>query len=280
MSWPEPLTAPFRGPGRILGVVLAVIAVVFGVWSVGWLGAVVVIVVLMVALLAELWRETARLGRELRHTEEGRDLARAEVGYLSERAQQAADLEDELEVLQGQLRELENDAGTITFEQLLDGLSQQLNVIDVVQKHRSLSHQGVGGDWPVVRVQAGPDDRVLVRASVGEDADRLSGEWVTLVDVRSGVAFGTAPVVTAGNRELVISLEADELPAEVEDGLGERRSLVPVGLAVRLAGLVVPQFKDLEDRELGALREALLEVMRVVRAVLTSQQSIAEETTT
>jgi hypothetical protein len=254
-----------------------VLAGIFGVIALGLVGLAVFAALVGILLIVQLWVESARLTRDLglakKECDDAHDaleLKDVERREAEKRADRLPELQGENARLEAQVQDLRLELQTSlgSSEELLDAINVQIVAIDLVGKHRLMAAEGPP-EWPVVRARLEDENSVLLIAYVGDQAERLAGEWVTVLDSDRD-ELGSGRIITAGDRQAVVGFDISEVPDWFGQELQARRNFAPEGYALRLAGLGI--YSDLSDEDLDELRKAALTLSETLVRVLQPNQ--------
>ena len=109
---------------------------------------------------------------------------------------------------------------------------------------------------------------VTVSAVCTKGCEKLDQQFVSIVETASGQAYGTGSVIAYTTQGITANFDIAEFPMELADELMAQGSLKPHGYTLRLAGLCIEKYSDLEDKRilqlelaLGATSEALSNIL-------------------
>jgi hypothetical protein len=289
MYVPDSITAPLQGPGRIVAVGLTVLLGGFAIYAAGLVGAVIVAVVTLCLLVVELWREMAALAARYEELEDQK--AAVEEAHevdrsLLEAAQGDAGKNVELEEANGELAQRVHDleaqlaSPQLNFHQSVYSLTQQRELIQVVQAHRQRVESGLPSEWPVTHIQMLDDGTVVVRAlSRGSDPSLSPGETICLASAGGLWPPVFMSVVRTTETEIVGVLSTAAvpfLPSWLADELDEHSAISPSGCVLRLAGLELQPYNAFGSAALGALDGAISKLLSTAADALAPSMSEIE----
>jgi hypothetical protein len=89
-------------------------------------------------------------------------------------------------------------------------------------------------------------------------------------------AWRAVQITRASKREIFTYCSIDGLPAEVANDISRDGSITPHGVRLRLAGLELEPFTEMNDADLESLRDSLAGVADAVRIALQSAKKHLE----
>jgi hypothetical protein len=264
---PDPVRRIFETRASITALSVAIAAGIMAPLSLGWRELEILGYIALAALVLEFWVDSARKGKQVDNLLSEREQAIDRAAVSEAQAEEIPELRAQvvqLEYESNNLRErLKSPAQSL--EEVLAGLDVHLGYIGLVEKHRGLRGQGFG-QWPVTSIQL-REEIVLVGAHIDSDADRVSGEWVSLVDP-AGTTLVAGQVVPASDNQLNAALQFEYFPEYLQDQLIQHSMLPPAGFTLRLLGLSFPVYSMMNDGQITQVRDALGEATRVIGEVL------------
>jgi hypothetical protein len=238
-------------------------------FDLGWRELQILAYVGLFGLISELWLDSARksdtvqrLTGEVEGAESRAEIAEDEAIHATELQARVSELEAEC----ASLRQKANTP-TQTLEQVLAGLDSHLSLIGIVEKHRSMHAQGLS-PWPVTGIQL-VDETVIISAHIDNDADRVSGEWVSLFDL-AGTMLVTGQAVPSSENQLTTAIQLPFFPEYLQDELLGNGALSPSGYTLRLTGLNLIPYSGMADSRLSSFRAALGDATRAIGQMLSS----------
>ena len=279
MHVPGPLRRIIDTRASITALLLVIAAGIMSPFSLGWRELEILGYVALAGLILEFWIDSARTRKELDGVVQERDDANI-------RAQVAQDQADELPGLREQISYLQSESDTLrerlrspaqSLEEVLASLDVHLGYVGLVEKHRHLKSQGFAS-WPVTSIQL-RDDTVFVGAHIDRDAERVSGEWASLVDP-VGTPLVAGQLISTADNQLTTALQFQYFPEYLQDQLLEDSMLAPAGFSLKLLGLSFPVYSTMHDGQLTQVRDSLGSATRIIGQVLSGppeQQRLLEE---
>jgi hypothetical protein len=269
MKVPQVIAERIVGRGKLLTLPLVGVTTFAGVWAFkGW-GALAVVVAALLGATAELWRDSLEKEQKLTELEEqisgleekqgqlteGEEALRRDVGERRARTRELEAAVRELDTENRQLRS-QVEAPQLSLPHFVYALGAQLQIVELVQKHRELGQALGASEWPVVAIRA-EDGNVTATAHVNDGSGRLSGEPVVLIDRSGDLIIGESLATPNGRRQVDAVFAQGALTSRFRHADGGS----PDGYVLRLAGLAATtRFVALTDEELSTVATELAEV--------------------
>jgi hypothetical protein len=290
------------------------VAVATGITSpfnLGWHQLEIVAFVGLVVLVLELCAHAARLADGHDHALQGRDeqigSLQAELAQLRESAEAdatnaehaaaerertlLAELEEAREVnenvllLETQVLSLESERNQLTAQlrsprlslhEVLSSIDQQIGVIDIIAKHRAIEEEA-GAQWAVTDIQTDDDAFVQITAHIESHAEWMPNEWVSLINASDQSIIANAQVTASAGHVMTALAGIEQLPEWLQSQLYATGIVNPTGMVVRLMGLTLVPYRDMDDDGLVELREALRESARTINDLLNPSPTLLLE---
>jgi hypothetical protein len=265
MYLPQGIRDRVTGTGSFFFGGAAALSIIFGAAAFKVLGVAIAAGALLALFFVEIYREASRL------SDENGDL-RSKLNTAQNRADLTQDLENRnlkleelVDDLRGQLRQ--PAAG---LEEILEGIALHLRFLTLVKAHRKLRDEI--SDAPVTRLELQDENAVTVSAVCTKGCEKLNQQFVSIVETASGQAYGTGSVIAYTTQGITATFDIAEFPMELADELMAQESLTPHGYTLRLAGLCIEKYSDLEDKKIRQLELALGATSEALSNILSGRQ--------
>ena len=263
---PEPFATPFRGPGKLLSILVSATGIGVTIWKLGAFGCFLFAELLIVIGFVELWRDSKRLSRLADDAENQAELAELESAQTEERLKELPALRAALEEKTRLAERLQLDLSSPkwTLEQLLGAINAHVQALELIRVDTA-SADKVGAPWPAMTLSLDmSQDAIRIRALVSADTGELLGRTVALIRPPSLEALAVGQVVETEAGAVVAGFRSSAVPEELLAEAEERGVVNPQGLRLTLLGLTESRFSRMDA---GAMDELLEQLNRVRSAV-------------